>query len=80
MPGPGTGTIAGPWVYARHLPRGMTGVGDLPTGLPRQIVSQEDGTVAMSVSFANPVPLPLTPALPAGATTAMRMLGISGEM
>ena len=71
-------TIAGPWVYPGHTPRGFTGVGDLPTGQSRQVVGQDDGTVAVSVNFANPVPLSLAPALPAGATVAVRVRGLEG--
>jgi hypothetical protein len=71
-------TLAGPWVYAGHMPRGFTGVADLPTGLSRQVVGQDDGTVAVSVNFANPVPLPLAPALPPGATVAVRVRGLDG--
>jgi len=71
-------TTAGPWVYTGHQPRGITGVGGLPTGPSRQVVSQEDGTIAISVNLANPVPLPLQPVLPPGATLAMRMVGLDG--
>ncbi|HLU37825.1 MAG TPA: hypothetical protein VK081_00475 [Planctomycetota bacterium] len=71
-------TIGGPYVFAGHRPLGLTGVGDLPTGLSRQILSQDDGTVALSVNFTNPVPLALQPSLPPGATVAMRMRGFDG--
>lgn len=73
-------TIAGPWVYVGHTPPGITGVADLPTGASRQVLSQTDGTIAMSVNFANPTTLPLTPALPPGATTAMHVRGIEGTV
>jgi len=71
-------TIAGPFVYTGYLPRGLTGVGDLPTGAARQVFSQEDGTVAISVNFALPATLPLSPVLPAGATVAMHVRGLEG--
>jgi hypothetical protein len=71
-------TIAGPWSYPGHAPKGITGVADLPTGLSRQLLSQEDGTIAMSVNFANPTVLPLTPALPPGGTVAMHVRGLDG--
>ncbi len=71
-------TIAGPWVYVGHTPRGITGVGDLPTGLSRQVLSQDDGTIAISVNFANPTTVALTPVLPAGATAAMHVRGLEG--
>ncbi len=71
-------TIAGPWIYVGHTPQGVTGVGDLPTGASRQVISQPDGTIAISVNFANPTTLPLVPTLPAGAATAMHMRGLEG--
>ncbi|MEZ5962400.1 MAG: hypothetical protein R3F56_01015 [Planctomycetota bacterium] len=71
-------TIAGPWVYAGYTPRGITGVADLPTGAARQVLSHDDGTIAISVNFALPVPLPLVPVLPPGATAAMHVRGLEG--
>lgn len=71
-------TIAGPWVYAGYTPLGLTGVGDLPTGASRQVISQDDGTIAISLNFANPTTLPLQPVLPPGATQAMHVRGIEG--
>lgn len=71
-------TIAGPWSYPGHTPLGITGVADLPTGASRQVMSQEDGTIAISVNFASPTVIPLSPTLPPGATTAMRVRGIEG--
>lgn len=71
-------TLAGPWVYVGYTPRGITGVGDLPTGAVRHVLSQEDGTIAISLGFANPTTLPLAPTLPPGATAAMHVRGLEG--
>jgi hypothetical protein len=71
-------TTSGPYVYTGYTPLGITGLFDLPTGVPRQVVSHDDGTVALSVAFSNPTPIPLTPVLPAGATRALRGIGLEG--
>lgn len=67
-----TGAITtGPHAYTGHTPLGLTGVVDLPTGVPRQVYSQEDGSLALSTAFG--LPQVLTPPLPAGATQALRL-------
>lgn len=65
---------AGPYRYRGYTPRGITGVLDLPTGLVRHVLSHDDGTVALSVSFQKPKRVPVTPALPSGAARDIRSL------
>ena len=64
-------TAAGPFVYTGFAAQ-ITGVVDLPTGLIRQLVTDSLGRLSVSIGFKVPVPLKMTPTLPAGATRAMR--------
>lgn len=67
----------GPFTFANPNGLEITGVLDLPTAIPRQLLTFDDGTMALYVGIGGPgmQPLPFSPALPAGATTAMHSRG-----
>jgi len=55
----------------------ITGVMDLPTAIPRQLLTFDDGTMALYTGIGGPgmQPVPLSPPVPAGGTTAMHSRG-----
>ncbi|MBM4059630.1 MAG: hypothetical protein FJ265_00825 [Planctomycetes bacterium] len=57
----------------------LTGAIDLPTGVPRQLLSFADGTFVTFAGMIGP-PVPVTPSqpIPAGGATAMHPLGAYG--
>ncbi len=65
---------AGPVWFPNFVPRGITGLCDLPTAVPRQVLAHDDGTFSLfSLYFpGNPVPVLTTPVLPAGGAVAMK--------
>jgi hypothetical protein len=69
-----TGKVTlGPYTYTGYRPPGLTGLVDLPTGVPRQVFANEDGSISLSTAYAAPVKLALSPALPPGGTVAIRL-------
>ena len=52
----------------------VTGVFDMPTAVPRQLLTREDGTVVLYMPFTgiDPAPLQISPPLPPGGAVAMR--------
>jgi hypothetical protein len=70
----------GPVSFAGWTHQRITGVIDLPTALPRQLLSLDDGSVAMHVFFLGqlPVTIPVQPAVPAGGAVAMKPLSPYG--
>ena len=66
-------TVNGPFVYTGYQVRGLTGIADLPTGAPRELVTDEGGNVSSSFGFGTPTPLQFLPQLPPGATRALVM-------
>lgn len=60
----GPGTLSG-------VPLGITGVVDLPTGLPRAVVSTDAGTLWVVSPMVPSTPQLITPQLPPGATVAL---------
>jgi len=66
-------TSIGPGVFKGFKPVDLTGVAEVPTALIRVIVSGTDGRLYLSVMLQTPTMLNITPALPAGATRALRM-------
>jgi hypothetical protein len=66
-------TIAGPYVYTGYQPRGLTGIADLPTGVPRELLTDEGGNVSLSFGFMPPTRLQILPQLPPGATRVLVM-------
>ncbi len=79
---PGLGTVdvttgqfsLGPATFPGYAHPDITGVIDMPTALPRQLLTHGDGTVAMHVFFLSQVPsvIPVQPAVPAGGAVAMK--------
>jgi hypothetical protein len=67
---------SGPHTFPNYTPLGITGLADLPTALIRQVLGHDDGSVALSVNFATPTPIPLTPVLPAGGVRSLRGMGL----
>lgn len=64
----------GPFAFVNFTPRGITGLIDMPTGVPRQILAHDDGTMSVA-SWAlggNPQPLATQPVLPGGGIVAMK--------
>ena len=68
--------VSGPHSFPNYTPLGITGIADLPTALIRYVLGHDDGTVALSVNFATPTAIPLTPTLPAGGTRSLRGTGL----
>ena len=67
----------GPFLFANPGGREITGVLDMPTGVPRQLLTFDDGTMELFSGFVIPPgqPLVFVPPLPVGATTALHFLG-----
>lgn len=65
--------VLGPETFAGYPHPVITGVMDLPTALPRQILTHADGTVAVHVMLMGmlPTPLAIQPPVPAGGATAL---------
>lgn len=66
--------IQGPDVVTGPAPSPVTGVFDYPTGVARQLLSRDDGAIALHLPGSG-LPsqvLPIDPALPAGGAVAMR--------
>jgi hypothetical protein len=67
----------GPFAFGAALPA-VTGIVDLPTGLPQQILSFADGTIAVFSGFLGPPQtIPLAPQPPPGGIAAMKAPGPS---
>ncbi|MCR9246747.1 MAG: hypothetical protein NXI31_17065 [bacterium] len=66
--------LLGPSTFPNYTPRGIVGLIDLPTAVPRQILAHDDGSLALFAFGIGHVPTPLTavPALPPGGITAMK--------
>ncbi len=64
----------GPETWPGFAHPGITGVLDLPTALPRQILSHSDGTVSLHtmLMMSVPVTLPIQPPVPAGGAVALK--------
>ncbi|MCA8973077.1 MAG: hypothetical protein KDC98_00065 [Planctomycetes bacterium] len=64
----------GPYTFAGFTPRGITGLIDLPTGVPRQLLAHDDGSLSVYTWAipGNPIPLLVAPVLPAGGIAAMK--------
>jgi hypothetical protein len=71
----------GPETWPGFTPAGITGVVDLPTALPRVILSHDDGSVSMHtlLTASAPITVPLLPTLPAGGAVAMQPLQYSTQ-
>jgi hypothetical protein len=67
-------TVSGPHVFSGFTPS-LTGIGELVTALVRVIVTDDQGRISLSVNWATPVPLQVSPVLPAGGTRALRIVG-----
>lgn len=67
----------GPFSFGNPGQVEITGVLDMPTALPRQLLSFDDGSFALFSGFVTPPlqPLPINPALPSGAATALHARG-----
>jgi hypothetical protein len=57
----------------------VTGVEDLPTGLIRQVVSDDQGRLHLFEQLSQLRAIPLQPPLPPGGTTALRLAGSGFE-
>ncbi|MFO1078808.1 MAG: hypothetical protein U1E73_13885 [Planctomycetota bacterium] len=69
------GTFAwGPLALTGFQPLGIRGLLDMPTGVPRQILAHDDGSLSLySWAIAGgPVPLSVSPPLPNGGIAAMK--------
>jgi hypothetical protein len=64
----------GPIPLAGFVPLGIRGFVDLPTGVPRQVLAHDDGSLSVwSWAFGqNPMPVPTLPALPPGGIAALK--------
>ena len=68
--------LFGPLTMATVAGREITGISNLPTGLPQQLLSFSDGAFALIVGGASVVPLAVAPPPPNGGAVAMQ--GING--
>jgi hypothetical protein len=76
-----TGQFAlGPDTFPNFAHPGITGVMDMPTALPRQLMSHTDGTVSLYTMFVSspPVTLAVQPPVPAGGAAAMKPMAPYG--
>lgn len=76
-----TGLFAlGPDNFPNFAHPGITGVMDLPTALPRQLLSHTDGTVSLYTMFLSSPPLTIavTPPVPPGGCAAMKPMSPYG--
>ena len=67
-----SGFTAGPFPLPAIQPSTLTGIAELLTSIPTHVLSTTNGEVWRSILQQNVVRLPITPALPAGATRAVR--------
>ena len=76
----GTGqALLGPHSFPNPTGVTMTGAFDLPTGVPRQLLSFADGTFALFAGLIGPPqPVVTSPVVPAGGAVAMQQVGASG--
>ena len=58
-------------VLIDHRPFQITGMSDQPTAVVQQLISQEDGSMAITRFFGLPEPLAISPILPPGSAVAM---------
>lgn len=67
----------GPDTFPNPSGAEITGVVDLPTGVPRQFLSFDSGAFALFAGLIGPVatPVPTTPAIPVGGAAAMHPAG-----
>ncbi len=74
-----SGRVSGPYKLASISPPQLTGIGELPGSIPTHVVADAKGQVWQTRVFQSPVKLPISPALPAGGTRALRVdLGSTG--
>ncbi len=68
-----TGLTAGPYPQPAIQPPTLTGIADLLTSIPTHVLSTTNGEVWRSIPQQSVIRLPITPALPAGGTRAVRV-------
>lgn len=74
-----SGSVSGPYKLASISPPQLTGIGELPGAIPTHVVADAKGQVWQTRVFQSPVKLPISPALPAGGSRALRVdLGSTG--
>jgi hypothetical protein len=67
------GTItSGPFVFPSFAGNTITGLADLPTGAPREVLSDELGNLTLSTGFQDPTPIPGVPSRGIGTSVALR--------
>ena len=72
--------LLGPHTFTNPAGLELTGAFDLPTGVPRQIVSFGDGTFALFAGLIGPPqPVPTSPVIPPGGAVAMHQVGGNGQ-
>jgi hypothetical protein len=78
---PTTGaTLFGPLTFSNPTGLEVTGAFDLPTGVPRQLLSFADGTFALFAGLIGPPqPVVTSPVIPPGGAVAMRQIGGNGQ-
>lgn len=66
--------IWGPTTFVGFQPLGITGLIDLPTAVPRHVLSHDDGSISLYdwALGGNPLIASVTPALPVGGIAAMK--------
>ncbi|MBL8899802.1 MAG: hypothetical protein JNM84_19380 [Planctomycetes bacterium] len=67
------GTItSGPFSFPGFAGNTITGIADLPTGAPREVLSDELGNALLSTGFQDPTPIPGVPSRGPGSSVALR--------
>lgn len=69
--------VFGPDAFPNPTGRATTGVVDLPTAIPRQVLAFDDGTFALFAGLIGPglMPIATTPPVPPGGAVAMHSAG-----
>ena len=71
--------LLGPHTFANPTGLELTSAFDLPTGVPRQLLSFADGTFALFAGLIGPrQPVVTSPVIPAGGAVAMHQIGAYG--